>query len=208
MMSRRFTPFALAAVLLAGVGLASPAAASPEIGKPAPDFQAIDSNGKPVKLSDLRGKLVVLEWTNHDCPYVKKHYGAANMQAIQRDAAADGVVWLSIISSAPGTQGYVLPAEANELTVKRGAAPANVLLDPTGAIGKAYGAQTTPHMYVIGRDGALLYRGGIDDKPTANPADIATAKNYVRTALEAVKAGRAIDPAVTRAYGCTVKYSS
>jgi peroxiredoxin len=208
MISRRFMPFALAAVLLAGTALSQTAAASPEIGKPAPDFQAVDSNGKTVKLSDLRGKLVVLEWTNHDCPYVKKHYGASNMQATQRDAAADGVVWLSVISSAPGTQGFVQPAEANELTAKRGATPANVLLDPTGAIGKAYGAQTTPHMYVIGKDGALLYKGGIDDKPTANPADIATAKNYVRTALEAVKAGRAVDPAVTRAYGCTVKYSS
>lgn len=208
MISRRFMLFAFAAALLAGTAMALPAAASPEIGKPAPDFLAVDSNGKTVKLSDLRGKLVVLEWTNHDCPYVKKHYGASNMQATQRDAAADGAVWLSVISSAPGTQGYVQPAEANELTVKRGASPANVLLDPTGAIGKAYGAQTTPHMYMIGKDGALLYKGGIDDKPTANPADIATAKNYVRTALEAVKAGRAVDPAVTRAYGCTVKYSS
>ena len=209
MISRRFLPLSLPALLLTALLLpALPAMAAPDIGAPAPAFQAKDSNGKTVNLADLRGKLVVLEWSNHDCPFVVKHYRSANMQALQKEATKDGVVWLTIISSAPGTQGYVEPAEANSLTAKRDAAPSNVLLDPTGVIGKAYGAQTTPHMYVIGKDGVLLYKGGIDDKPTSNVADVPGAKNYVRTALEAVKAGRAVDPAVTRAYGCTVKYSS
>jgi len=208
MFTRRILPFAASAFALFGLALTQPAAAAPDIGAPAPPFQAVDSNGNTVKLADYRGKLVVLEWSNHDCPFVMKHYGSANMQTLQREATGEGVVWLTIISSAPGTQGYVQGAEANALTAKWNAAPTNVLLDPTGAIGKAYGAQTTPHMYVIGKDGVLLYKGGIDDKATANVADIPGAKNYVRVALDAVKAGRAVDPAVTRAYGCTVKYSS
>lgn len=206
--ARRTLASVFATATLALMAFASPAFASPDIGKPAPEFQAVDSNGKAVKLSDLRGKLVVLEWSNHDCPFVIKHYRSSNMQTLQKEATADGVVWLTIISSAPGTQGYVQGAEANDLTAKRNAAPSNVLLDPTGVIGKAYGAQTTPHMYVIGKDGMLLYKGGIDDKPTSNVADVPGAKNFVKTALDAVKAGRSVDPAVTRAYGCTVKYSS
>jgi peroxiredoxin len=188
----------------------APAGASQmlEIGKPAPLFEAVDSHGKTVRLADLRGRVVVLEWTNHDCPFVRKHYNAKNMQAQQRDATEDGVVWLTILSSAPGEQGHVAPAEANRLTETRGAAPSNVLLDPTGKIGLAYGAQVTPHMYVVGKDGTLLYRGGIDDKPTTRVADVAGATQHVRKALEAIKASRPVDPAITRAYGCTIKYAT
>ncbi len=208
MITRRLLSRAVSAALFLVALTPSSLRAAPEIGAPAPLFQAVDSNGKTVALSDLRGKLVVLEWSNHDCPFVVKHYRSANMQSLQREATADGVVWLTVISSAPGTQGYVQGAEANDLTVKRNAAPSNVLLDPTGAIGRAYDARTTPHMYVIGKDGALLYKGGLDDKATASVADVPGARNYVRIALDAVKAGRAVDPAVTRPYGCTVKYGS
>ena len=136
------------------------------IGAPAPAFTLTDSNGKTVSLADFKGKTVVLEWTNHDCPYVRKHYGGNNMQALQKKWTAQGVVWLTLISSAPGEQGYVSAAEANKLTADRGAAPTAVLFDPKGNVGRAYGAQTTPHMYVITGDGTLVYMGGIDDKPT------------------------------------------
>ncbi len=181
--------------------------AAPQVGKPAPDFSATDSNGKSVKLSDFRGKTVVLEWTNDGCPYVKKHYGAGNMQSLQKEAAAKGIVWLTIISSAQGMQGYVDGAGANELTKSRGAAPAAVLLDPAGAIGHLYDARTTPHMFIVNADGALVYMGGIDDKATTNPADIASAKNYVRVALDEMAAGQPVAEAVTRPYGCSVKYA-
>jgi peroxiredoxin len=184
------------------------AAGEPEIGKPAPAFTAIDSNGKTHSLVDYRGKVVVLEWTNHDCPYVRKHYGSGNMQALQAEAQDAGVVWLTIISSAPGKQGYVEPAEANRLTESRKAVPHAVLLEPDGDIGRAYGARTTPHMFVIDADGVLRYKGGIDDKPTSDPADIATANNYVRAALADIATGSEIRTAVSRPYGCSVKYGT
>jgi peroxiredoxin len=195
----------------AAIGLAlSGAAARAEVqpGKPAPEFTARDTSGKEVKLSDLRGKTVVLEWTNHLCPYTVKHYVTGNMQALQKDAAKDGVVWLTIASSAPGTQGYVNALEADKLTADRGAAPANVLLDPDGTVGHLYEAKTTPHMFVIDATGKLVYMGAIDDKPTANSADVKTARNYVREALDAVKSGASVKTASTRPYGCTVKYSA
>jgi peroxiredoxin len=195
-----FTAFALAAFA------ASPALAVPEIGKPAPDFAATGIDGKPVKLSALRGKTVVLEWTNHDCPYVVKHYGSGNMQALQRDATKDGVVWVSIVSSAKGAEGNVTPAEAAELTKSRNAAPSEIVLDESGKIGRSYDARTTPHMFVIDPAGTLVYMGGIDDKPSTRPADIATAKNFVRAALDAVKAGKPVATPVSRPYGCSVKY--
>ncbi|MGD2083186.1 MAG: thioredoxin family protein [Chromatiales bacterium] len=182
------------------------AQAAPEVGKPAPEFAGTDTAGKVHRLSDYRGRIVVLEWTNHDCPYVRKHYGAGNMQALQRDATADGAVWLSIVSSAPGKQGYVSPAQADRLTAERNAAPTAVLLDPKGDIGRAYAARTTPHMYVIDAEGVLRYMGGIDDIPTSDPADIPRAKQYVRAALKAVGAGEPVADAVTRPYGCSVKY--
>jgi len=197
----------LATAFLAGVLMTATAHATPEIGKPAPQFSAADSNGKTVTLSEYRGKIVVLEWTNDGCPYVKKHYGSGNMQSLQKDAAAKGIVWLSIVSSAPGKQGYVDGAAANELTKSRGASPAAVLLDPEGLIGHLYDARTTPHMFIVDQAGTLAYMGGIDDKPTSNPDDIASAKNFVRVALDEVMAGKPVAEAVTRPYGCSVKYA-
>lgn len=178
----------------------------PRVGMPAPDFVGTDSYGKTVTLSELRGRTVVLEWSNHGCPFVGKHYRSGNMQALQKEAVGQGVVWLTILSSAPGTQGNVTAAEANELTRSRGASPTAVILDPSGTIGRAYDARTTPHMFVIDKTGTLVYMGGIDDKPTTDVADIATAKNYVRLALGAVAAGKPVQEAVTRPYGCSVKY--
>jgi peroxiredoxin len=196
--------FALAAALT--FAAASALAAGPEIGKPAPNFAAMDSNGKAHKLSDFAGKTVILEWSNHDCPYVKKHYGAGNMQATQSAAAAKGAVWLTVISSAPGKQGAVTGADANKLTTDRNAKPTAVLLDPTGTIGKAYEAKTTPHMYVIDAKGILRYQGAIDDKPSASPDSLNGAKNYVLAALGDMAAGKAVASAETEPYGCSVKY--
>lgn len=182
------------------------AADGPRIGGMAPDFVGTDSNGKSIALKDLRGRIVVLEWSNNQCPFVGKHYRSGNMQALQKDATRQGIVWLTVLSSAPGEQGNVSAAEANALTHSRGAAPTAVILDPSGAIGRAYGARTTPHMFVIDKSGTLVYMGGIDDKPTTDVADIPTAKNYVRLALTAVVAGTPVQDPVTRPYGCSVKY--
>jgi hypothetical protein len=195
---------ALAASL---VFAAAPALASgPEIGKPAPAFTGLDSNGKAHKLSDFAGKTVVLEWSNHDCPYVKKHYGGGNMQATQAAAVAKGAVWLTIVSSAPGKQGAVTAAQANELTASRGAKPSAVILDPAGTIGKAYEAKTTPHMFVIDGKGILRYQGAIDDKPVASPDSLNGAKNFVLAALGDMGAGKAVATAESEPYGCTIKY--
>jgi peroxiredoxin len=198
-----------ALVAAAGMlGLIRPAFATPKPGIAAPEFSLPDSNGKTVGLADFKGKTVVLEWTNHLCPYVGKHYGTGNMQKLQHEATAHGIVWLSIISSAPGTQGYVEGAEANKLTVERKAAPTAVLLDPKGTVGRLYDARTTPHMYIIDAAGKLVYMGGIDDTPTADWDNVNTAKNYVRAALDDVAKGRPVANPVTRAYGCTVKYDT
>jgi peroxiredoxin len=199
---KRFASATLTATVLLLAGAVS---AAPTINGPAPEFTAVDSNGVSHSLSDFRGSAVVLEWTNHDCPFVVKHY-QGNMQTLQQESTENGVVWLTIISSKPGSQGYVSPEQANELTTSRGAAPTAVLLDPDGTVGRAYGAQVTPHMYVIDEDGTLVYMGGIDDKPTSNPADIPGATPYVVNALAALSAGNPIDPNQTRPYGCTVKY--
>lgn len=185
-----------------------PAHAAPQVGQPAPDFSAVDSNGATQSLSSLRGKTVVLEWTNHDCPFVRKHYNANNMQALQREAADAGVVWLSVISSPPGEQGNVTAAEANELTTKRNAAPTAVLLDPEGKVARAYTARVTPHMYIINAEGTLLYMGGIDSIASTRADDLQKATPYFRDALVAVTKGQPITNAVTRPYGCAVKYSS
>ena len=197
----------LAVIAKGALVLPSPAWASPKVGAAAPAFTAGATSGKPVSLADQRGKIVVLEWTNHDCPYVVKHYSTGNMQALQKEATGQGVVWLTIISSSPGTQGHVTPAQADELTTNRKASPSAVLLDPTGVVGKAYGATNTPHMYVIDKAGTLMYAGAIDDRPTTRRADVQGAQNYVREALHAVAAGQPVKTPVTRAYGCTVKYS-
>ena len=198
-------------VMIGGAALAlSPAAAfassSPDIGKPAPQFTAVDSNGKTWSLADLKGKIVVLETTNHDCPYVRKHYTSNNMQDQQREAAAKGVVWLTVASSATGEQGHVTAQQANDLTRSRNAAPAAVLLDPESKVARAYGATVTPHMYIIDAKGILVYKGGIDSIPSSNVADIPKATQYVRVALGQVQAGQQVADSSTRAYGCTLKY--
>ena len=179
---------------------------SPDLGKPAPTFTAVDSNGKSWSLADLKGKVVVLETTNHDCPYVRKHYNARNMQTQQREAAAKGVVWLTLASSATGEQGYVTAQQANDLTRSRDAQPAALLLDPKSQVARAYGATVTPHMYIIDANGMLVYKGGIDSIPSADVADIPKAKQYVRIGLDEVLAGKPVTDASTRPYGCTLKY--
>ena len=208
-LTRRTLLAGTGAIVVVGSGLIVPdaRAATPKVGQPAPTFTAVATNGQNVSLADQRGKVVVLEWTNHDCPYVRKHYETSNMQALQKEATAQGVAWLTIISSAPGTQGHVSPREADQLTVKRTASPTAVLLDPTGVVGKAYGATNTPHMYVIDKAGVLVYAGAIDDRPTSRQSDVPGANNYVRAALQAVAAGQPVKTPLTRAYGCTVKYS-
>jgi peroxiredoxin len=195
--------FALIAVLCL---LLQSAWAEPIIGQLAPAFTAVDSNGKSVSLSNFVGKTVILEWTNDGCPYVKKHYNSGNMQKLQQELTSKGAVWLSIISSAPGKQGHVNGAGANQLSASRSANPTAVLLDPTGMIGRAYEAQTTPHMFVIDKSGKLRYMGAIDDQPSTDTATIATARNYVREAFAAVSAGSQVHETATDAYGCSVKY--
>jgi peroxiredoxin len=203
--SRRRFLASTGAAIVAG-GAASAWAATAKVGEPAPTFTGPSTTGAPVTLADQKGKVVVLEWTNHDCPYVRKHYETGNMQALQRDATAQGVVWITLISSAKGEQGHVTPAQADELTRTRKAAPTAVVLDETGVVGRMYGATNTPHMYVVDRTGRLVYAGAIDDRPTSRRSDVQGANNYVRAALEAVTAGQPVKTPVTRAYGCTVKY--
>jgi AhpC/TSA family len=187
------------------ITLAAPAMATPVIGQLAPAFTGTDSNGKAVSLGDFADQTVVLEWTNHDCPYVRKHYDSGNMQALQGEAAAQGVVWLTVVSSAPGREGYVDGAEANALTKSRSAKPSAVILDPTGTIGHAYEAKTTPHMFIIDK-GKLAFMGGIDDIRSTRKEDIPKATNYVRAALAELKAGKSISKSETTPYGCSVKY--
>jgi hypothetical protein len=192
--------------MLAAVLAAPLAAGAINVGIPAPAFQTHDAEGKPVTLAAYRGKTVVLEWTNDGCPFVGHMYSSGVMQRLQREAATDGAVWLTVISSAPGKQGYLTGPEVASWKARAGAAPADVLLDPTGDLGHAYDARTTPDMYVIDRGGRLVYAGAIDDTPSTNPADARTAKNYVVGALAALKSGRPVSPAVTKPYGCSIKY--
>jgi peroxiredoxin len=194
------------AVTPADVLAPATAAAAVKVGAEAPAFTAGATTGKPVSLADYRGRVVVLEWTNHECPYVRKHYETGNMQGLQKEATGQGVTWLTIISSAPGTQGHVGARQADELTTSRQANPTAVLLDPTGVVGRMYGATNTPHMYVIDRTGTLVYAGAIDDRPTSRKSDVTGAQNYVRAALQSVAANQPVKTPVTRAYGCTVKY--
>jgi len=183
------------------------AATTAKVGTAAPAFTTGATTGKNVSLGDYKGQIVVLEWTNHDCPYVRKHYDTSNMQALQKEATGGGVIWLTLISSSPGTQGYVTPPQADELTATRQASPTAVLLDPTGVVGKMYGATNTPHMYIVDKTGMLVYAGAIDDRPTTRRSDVPGAQNYVREALQSVAAGQPVKTPVTRAYGCTVKYA-
>jgi peroxiredoxin len=189
-----------------GITVGTDAFASPQTGTSAPGFTAVDSKGKRHTLAAYKGKIVVLEWTNHECPYTVKHYATGNMQALQMAATESGAIWLTVVSSRPRSQGHVEALEADKLTADRHAHPTAVLLDPAGDLGKLYGARVTPHMYVIDASGMLVYMGAIDDRPTADHASVKGARSYVREALDAVAAGRPVAVASTRPYGCTVKY--
>jgi peroxiredoxin len=187
--------------------LTSVARAEAVVGEAAPSFSVADCCGKKVSLDDFKGKYVVLEWTNHECPFVVKHYSGGNMQALQKEYTGKGVVWLSVISSAPGKQGYVKDMEqAMKLTEDRKASPSHVLFDNDGTVGKAYGAKTTPHMFIINPEGKVIYAGAIDDKKSADAKDIATSKNYVKAALDEALAGKPVTAATSAPYGCSVKY--
>jgi len=195
----------MAALFIFGYGTVG--FAEPVVGEAAPDFRLEDTNKTIHKLSDYRGKYVVLEWINHDCPFVRKHYDGGNMQSLQAKYAQAGVVWFSICSSQHGKQGHFHPEEFNALTKVKGASPTAVLLDYTeGEVGRMYGAKTTPHMFIVNPDGALIYKGGIDDKASFNSADIPGAKNYVQSALDEAMNGRPVTDADTKPYGCSVKY--
>jgi peroxiredoxin len=198
-----FAAFAIGAALSAGA-----AGAMPEVrpGAPAPAFTARDVDGRPVTLQDYADKIIVLEWTNDGCPFCAKHYDSGNMQKLQRKYTGEGVVWLTIVSSAPGEQGYVTPAEARADLARWHAAPTDFLLDPTGAVGKLYDARATPNMVVIGRDGRIAYMGAIDDTPSTDLADVKTAHNYVAAALAAVATGKPVAVTAVPAYGCSIKY--
>lgn len=189
-------------------GLSQPAAAQTQAvaGKPAPAFSLQDSKGKKHALSDYKGKLVVLEWVNYGCPFVKKHYESQNMQKLQKNYTGKGVIWLSINSSATGKQGSMTPDEVNKALKEKGAAPTAYLLDVDGTVGRAYGAKTTPHMFVIDQKGVLVYSGAIDDKVSTEISDVSGAKNYVAAALDEALAGKPISVASTKSYGCSVKY--
>lgn len=184
------------------------ALAEAEVGEMAPDFTASDSHGKAHKLSDFKGKTVVLEWNNPDCPYVVKHYETKNMQELQKKYTSKGVVWLTVNSSAPGKQGNLTPERANAYVSEVGAAPTAYLLDASGKVGKLYGAKTTPHMYVIDESGKLAYAGAIDDNSSSRHSTVEGARNYVAEALDLLMSKKEIQVAATRAYGCSVKYSS
>jgi peroxiredoxin len=181
-------------------------ATAPRPGSLAPDFTLPDAGGKKHSLSGYKGKWVVLEWVNYDCPFVKKHYGSGNMQALQKAARGKGAVWLSINSSAPGKQGHFEGQELAKRITESKAQPDAYLLDPDGKVGMEYKAKTTPSMFVINPEGKVVYAGAIDDKPSTDQADVPGAKNYVQAALDAGMAGKAVETASTQSYGCGVKY--
>ena len=188
--------------------VASAAATAATVGQPAPAFTAVDTSGKTVSLADFKGRHVVLEWVNPGCPYVQKHYSSANMQGTQKEAAAKGVVWLAVNSTATEHGDYKAPAAMAKWMQGQQAAAAATLMDVEGKVGRAYGARTTPHLYIVDPKGMLVYAGGIDNKPTANPADVAGATNHVKVALAETLAGKPVTQATTRPYGCSVKYAS
>jgi peroxiredoxin len=192
----------------AGLAMVCASAMALKPGDPAPDFKGVDSNGKVQTLAQYRGKYVVLEWANKGCPFEQKHYKSGNMERLQREWTSKGVVWLSVISSAPGQDGYVTPPEENDYLRTMKAAPSAAILDASGTIGRLYSAKTTPDMFVIDPQGKLVYEGAIDDQPTPDPASLKDAKNYVSAALEASMAGRPVETPVTRSYGCSVKYGN
>ena len=198
----------LAAAALVMLGSMPALAQSAAVGQAAPAFELVDTQGRAVKLADFKGKHVVLEWTNPGCPFVVKHYGSQNMQSLQKEAGAKQVVWLSISSTAQGHYDYLAPAALAAQYQGWGAAPAAMLMDDSGKVGRAYGARTTPHMYVIDPQGVLVYAGGIDDKRGTNPADVKTAKNFVRAALADSLAGKPVATPTAAPYGCSIKYAA
>ena len=201
----RFFAYALAAGVIFFATL--PVNAAVEVGAPAPDIEATDTNGNAFKLSDHKGKIVVLEWTNHQCPFVVKHYESGNMQATQKAAMElEGVEWVSIVSSAPGRQGHLDAEAANAIVSESGSTISAKILDEDGKIGKAYDAKTTPHMFIINEEGNLAYAGAIDSNSSPNPATIEGATNYVLSALNNMKAGEPVEVTQTQPYGCSVKY--
>jgi peroxiredoxin len=176
------------------------------VGERAPDFSVVDAYGNTHSLSDFEGKYVILEWLNHDCPFVRKHYDGNNMQQLQKKYTEQGVVWLSVISSAPGKQGYLEPAAVERITKEKNASPTAVLLDTDGTMGRAYDARVTPHMYIINPDGVLEYNGAIDNRPTPRPQDLEGARNYLSEAMEALKNGGEVKVRTNTPYGCAVRY--
>lgn len=202
------TWFTRTLVAVSAAGLAAAASAAAVVGQPAPAFSAVDTAGRSVSLADFKGRTVVLEWVNPGCPFVQKHYGSANMQGTQADAVAKGVVWLAVNSTATDASDYKAPAEMAAWMQQHKARASATLMDSDGKVGRAYGARTTPHMYVIDPAGKLVYAGAIDSKPTARVADIAGATNYVKLALGETLAGKAVGTPATTAYGCSIKYSS
>jgi peroxiredoxin len=196
--------------IAAAVAFATPwtAAGAPSVGAPAPAFTGTDTHGQKRSLADVKGKYVVLEWHNQGCPFVQKHYGTGNMQHLQKELTGQGAVWYTVISSAPGKQGHVTAAEEDAYLKEQGASPTAVLLDEDGSIARLYGAKTTPHMFVIDDKGTLVYAGAIDDKPTADKADVDGAKSYVLAAYQESKAGKPVTVATTAPYGCSVKYDT
>lgn len=209
-LSKRMLLAGAGVAVLAGGGafalLSQPAEAAIATGAPAPAFSVQDANGATRTLAEFAGRTVVLEWTNSGCPYVRKHYDSGNMQGLQQEATAGGAVWLQVISSAPGEQGHLDGPGALARVRTDSAHPTATLLDPSGAMGHAYGARNTPHMFIIGGDGRLLYQGAIDDRPSARASTLEGANNYVRAALADIAAGRPVAVAETTPYGCSVKY--
>lgn len=195
-------------VLIAGllVLAVSQGNAAVAIGEQAPEFKAVDTTGGEQSLSAYKDKFIVLEWMNHECPFIKKHYGSGNMQSLQKKYTEKGVIWLSICSSAEGKQGYNSPEEANRLTGEKGASPTAVILDADGTIGRMYAAKTTPHMFIIDPQGVLIYQGAIDSVPGTDQAEIEGAENYVENVLESALSGNFMAFKPTKSYGCSVKY--
>jgi len=198
--------FLISIVGVLAVLIAFSAAWAARVGQSAPDFTATDTNGKVHKLSEYNGKFVVLEWSNRGCPYTQKHYSSGNMQRLQREWTGRGVIWLTVISSAPGKQGYVTASEENAYLKQVNAMPTAVLLDPTGALGHLYDAKTTPHIFIISPQGTLIYNGAIDNHPTIDLADVNGAQNYVSAALDEATSGKPVSTPTSRPYGCSVKY--
>ncbi len=193
-------------LVAAGLAMIPLSALALKPGDAAPEFHGVDSNGKTQTPAQYRGKYVVLEWTNRDCPYTRKHYRSGNMERLQKEWTAKGVIWLTVISSAPGQEGYATPELENAYLRKMHAAPTAVILDPSGKIGRLYDAKTTPDMFVIDPQGKLIYEGAIDDRPTPDPASLQGATNYVSAALQEAMKGEPVQTPVTRPYGCSVKY--